>query len=57
MKETPAFDTLMNELLELKKAQQLLYDVWLEVGPYGAKEIPMDLLHKINDFFGFDDSE
>ena len=50
-------DELIEEMQKLKEAKELLYQVYLEHGPYGDGEIPQELRWKINNFFGFDDSE
>jgi hypothetical protein len=47
----------MSDINRLKTAYDLLKQVHLEHGPYGEDPIPNELRCKINDFFGFDDSE
>lgn len=54
------FETLEKTLEEINKLQEaymLLEQVYLEHGPYGVDPISDELRYKINDFFGFDDSE
>lgn len=49
-------DQLLEEIARLKKGHDLLAAVHLAVG-YGRGELPEELLHAINNYFGFDDSE
>ena len=56
LKNFPDLETLLKEINELKSAQNLLEEIWLEVGPYG-REISDALRYKLQDFFNFDDSE
>jgi len=41
----------------LKVGNKLLESLWREIGPYRERYIPDDLWFKVQDFFGFDDSE
>lgn len=50
-------DEMMEEIAKLKEGNDLLEQVWLEYGPYGEGSIPDKLRYKINNFYGFDDSE
>lgn len=47
----------MEELGLLFEAKSLLEQVYMEHGPYGDGKISDKLRYKINDFFGFNDSE
>lgn len=50
-------DKVLEEVNQLREAYELLEQVHLEHGAYGDCPIPDELRYKINDFFGFDDSE
>ena len=50
-------DKLLDDIERLKEGYKLLEDVYLEHGPYGQDPISDELRNKINNFFGFDDSE
>jgi hypothetical protein len=50
-------DKLLGDIGRLQEGYKLLEEVYLEHGPYGQDPIPDDLRYKINNFFGFDDSE
>jgi|LakMenEpi03Aug12_release.lakeMendotaPanAssembly.Ray.scaffolds.fasta_scaffold3500737_2 hypothetical protein len=50
---------LKEEISKLEKQlkyEQLLQEIWLELGPY-TNHLSRDLRHKLQDHFGFDDSE
>lgn len=48
---------LVDEINELQRASDLLYQVYLECGGYGEEKLSDDLRRKLNRFFKFDDSE
>lgn len=50
-------DKFLDDIHRLQEGYKLLEEVYLEHGPYGVDPIPDKLRYKINDFFGFDDSE
>lgn len=50
-------ENLLEDINRLKQAYNLLEQVYLEHCPYGTDPISDKLRYKINDFFGFDDSE
>lgn len=50
-------DKTLEDIAKLREAYELLERVYLEHGPYGDCPIPDELRYKINDYFGFDDSE
>ncbi len=56
--KTVTIDKLIDEINRLQKGYELLEQVYLEVGGYGD-DGPMtdELRYKLNNFFGFDDSE
>lgn len=47
----------LEEIESLQQAKDLLEKVYLEIGPYNRDKISEELNRKINDYFGFDDSE
>lgn len=54
-----AIRTLELQLAALKReaaAEELLKEVWAELGPY-SQELSIGLRYKLQDFFQFDDSE
>lgn len=51
-----AFDKFVEDLQKLREGARLLEEVYLHCGGYGGP-MPDELRHKINDYFGFDDSE
>jgi hypothetical protein len=58
-KNEPSFDfseKLMSEYAKLMEAKALLDTVYSEVGGYGGMITP-ETLAKLNNFYGFDDSE
>ena len=50
-------DAVLDELYKRRQAYNLREQVHLEHGAYGQYPIPDELRCKINNFFGFDDSE
>ena len=50
-------DKLLDDIHRLQEGYKLLEEVYLEHGAYGEDPISDELRYKINDFFGFDDSE
>jgi hypothetical protein len=46
----------LNDLKKIGQAEDLLTEVWHELGPY-TPHISRELRYKLQDFFGFDDSE
>jgi hypothetical protein len=46
----------ISKLQKQLKSEQLLQEIWLELGPY-TNHLSRDLRHKLQDHFGFDDSE
>lgn len=58
-RKAPDFHRLeqfMQEMELLFKSKKLLDDIYAELGGYGGT-ISKELLMKLNDFYGFDDSE
>ena len=56
--ETPALDTLFEELGRLQYAAKLLDEVYAHIGPYsGSISYTDEPWRKVRDFYGFDDSE
>lgn len=54
-----AIRALELQLAALKReaaAEELLMEVWTELGPY-SQELSIGLRYKLQDFFQFDDSE
>lgn len=52
-------EELKEELALLEKQQEaenLLQEIWLELGPY-TPHLPNELRYKLQDYFKFDDSE
>lgn len=48
----------LEEIESLQRAKELLEKVYLEIGPYCHRDhLPDELIRKIHDYFGFDDSE
>lgn len=47
---------LLDELERAEKSKKLLEEIWLELGPYTDK-LPPELLSRMQDYFGFNDSE
>lgn len=56
LNEFEILEKAIEEIERCKKAHELLYSVWLELGPYN-ETLSTDLKFKLNDFFNFDDSE
>ena len=54
--EVPNIEALMKEAETLFKAKELLDSIYAEIGGYGGT-VSKQLLMKLNDFYGFDDSE
>lgn len=52
-----ALDAIFGEIENLRRAQELLEEVWREIGPYGNDPVSDKTRYKMQDFFGFDDSE
>jgi hypothetical protein len=50
-------DKTLEDIAKLREAYELLEQVYLEHGPYKTGCIPTALRYKINNYFGFDDSE
>jgi hypothetical protein len=50
-------DKFIDEINRLQKGYELLEQVYLEAGGYGEDPMTDELRNKINNFFGFDDSE
>lgn len=50
-------DELLKELEELKKAREILEWVYVDIGPYGARQLQEETLNLIRNYFDFDDSE
>ena len=50
-------DKFIDEINRLQKGYELLEQVYLEAGGYGEDPMTDELRYKINNFFGFDDSE
>ena len=48
---------LLDEIENLKKAKDLLQEIWLEFDPCQRGKIEDKTWNKVNDYFGFDDSE
>lgn len=55
--QSDIIDKLIGEINRLQKGYELLQQVYLEVGGYGEEPMTDELRYKINNFFGFDDSE
>jgi len=57
--DTPpsALDAIIGEIEHLRQAESLLEDVWREIDPYGTGTVSKETRYKMQDFFGFDDSE
>jgi hypothetical protein len=55
--KTVTIDKLVDEINRLQKGYELLEQVYLEAGGYGEDPMTDELRYKINNFFGFDDSE
>jgi hypothetical protein len=54
--EFPTLEKAMEEYQKLLEAKKLLDDIYAEIGGYGRTV--SDQLHmRLNDFYGFDDSE
>jgi hypothetical protein len=49
-------ERLIEELQDLRKAKELLTEVWC-YRPYTGKGMQEDMLRKLRDYFAFDDSE
>lgn len=54
--ELKNLNKLLGEIEILAKAQELLDEVWIELGPYNAV-LSDELTHKLRDYFHHDDSE
>jgi hypothetical protein len=54
---TPNLSKVLSEIEKLQEALNLLETIYLEVGPYRDGEIQEKTWYKVQDFFGFDDSE
>lgn len=50
-------EELFQEVYLLQEAEKILKEIYFEVGPYGGGEISWETRQKMNDHFGFDDSE
>jgi len=50
-------DKILEEVSRLKKSHELLEKIWLAHGPYQEQYISKELWYKVNDHFGFNDSE
>jgi hypothetical protein len=50
-------DKAIDELNRLQVGYKLLQQVYLEAGGYGEEPMTDELRFKINNYFGFDDSE
>ena len=48
---------LIKLLQRAEKAEELLHEIWLDVGPYNEKKLSRETLNKLNRWFDFDDSE
>ena len=66
--DTPALDSFMDEVAKLRRAAELLEELWMALGPhfrfqevadspYGDQEEVWKAWGKVQDHFGFDDSE
>jgi len=56
--DTPNLDAALAEIEKLKRAQDILEEVWNWTGPYGPDEtIPSELMTALHAHFEFDDSE
>lgn len=47
---------LLEDIGELEEGCKLLEDIWLFIGAYSDK-LNDELMHRLNTYFGFDDSE
>lgn len=56
MKTIRALEMQLAALRREAAAEQLLQEVWIELGPY-TQALSTDLRHRLQDFFEFDDSE
>jgi len=54
--ELDTIENLLMEINHLKEAEELLEEIWGELGPYTDK-LSMELLIKLQRFMNFDDSE
>jgi len=55
--EMEPLEKWLENIDKLKLAYELLEQVWLEHCPYGQEAISDKLRYRINNYFGFDDSE
>lgn len=54
---TSNLDAFCNEVAELKQGSDLLLEIWEAVGAYRDGKIPDELWYRVQNHFGFDDSE
>ena len=47
---------LLEEIEKLKQSEELLEQIWSELGPYST-QLPDSLMNNIRKYFKFDDSE
>jgi len=52
-----AIAKLFDEIEHLKRARELLSQVWLELGPYNMDSLSYVLQGRLQNYFEFDDSE
>lgn len=57
MIEFPSLEKTLEEISKLKTAHELLFNVWLDVGPYKDRKVSEETWDKVRNYFKFDDSE
>lgn len=50
-------DSLVQEYFHLKRVEELLDDIYVEIGPYQDGEVSNETWEKVRKHFKFDDSE